>query len=176
LKLIRPLTPGPLPRGRWPQARGGRLSNSERELSFGEAIAWKQQGHIALRPRVLNLNKFYLTGENINFWRLKMGRDKSYAEIINSAKVMIAGLKSNGKRVARRGISADFTSKLEELQVTAMSLDNEQEDLKAELKTKTAELDSKIDGILKMMSEAKKAVKLEMEKEAWKSFGIQDSK
>jgi hypothetical protein len=62
------------------------------------------------------------------------------------------------------------------LQVTAMSLDNEQEDLKAKLKTKTAELDSKIDGILKMMSEAKKIVKLKMEKEAWKSFGIQDSK
>ncbi len=57
-----------------------------------------------------------------------------------------------------------------------MDLDNLQEDLKAKLKTKTAELDDKIEELGKMMSEAKKAVKLEMEKESWKSFGIDDKK
>lgn len=62
------------------------------------------------------------------------------------------------------------------MQRSVMTFDNEQEDMKARLKTKTAELDSKMADIDKMMSEAKKAVKLETEKEAWKSFGIQDAR
>jgi hypothetical protein len=54
----------------------------------------------------------------------------------------------------------------------ALGLDNEQEDLKAKLKTKTAALDTKMSELDAMMSEARKVVKLEMEKECWKSFGI----
>jgi len=105
-----------------------------------------------------------------------MGREKSYADSINSAKVMLAGLKLNTERVGKRGISADFIAELETAQKSAQDLDNEQEDLKAKLKTKTAELGVKMENLDKMMSEAKKAVKLEMEKEAWKSFGIQDAR
>ena len=103
-------------------------------------------------------------------------RKESYAEIINSAKVMLSGLKLNTERVGKRGITGEFITKLESIQKTAMDLDNEQEDLKAKLKTKTAELEGKIEELEKMMSEAKKVVKLEMEKESWKTFGIQDSK
>jgi len=56
------------------------------------------------------------------------------------------------------------------------TLDDEQEDLKAKLKTKTASLDSNIETLEKLLSEARKVVKLEMEKESWKSFGIADSR
>ena len=49
-------------------------------------------------------------------------------------------------------------------------------DSKRKLKTKTEELETQIESLNKMMSEAKKVVKLEMEKSTWKSFGIQDSK
>ncbi len=104
-----------------------------------------------------------------------MGR-LSYAEIINNAKVMLSGLKLNTERVGKRGITGDFITKLESIQKLSMDLDNEQEDLKAKLKTKTSELDNKIEELEKMMSEAKKVIKLEMEKESWKTFGIQDSK
>jgi hypothetical protein len=48
--------------------------------------------------------------------------------------------------------------------------------LKAKLKTKTASLDSTIDGLEKLISEVRKVVKLEMEKKTWKSFGIADSR
>jgi hypothetical protein len=61
-------------------------------------------------------------------------------------------------------------------QKQAQTLDDEQKDLKANLKTKTASLDSTIDNLEKLLSEARKVVKLEMEKESWKSFGIADSR
>lgn len=96
----------------------------------------------------------------------------SYASEINAAKLMVAGLKAKSDRVAKRGISGDFTSKLDTLQSDARSLDNEQEALKSRLKEKTAELEKKMKEMKKMMSEANKAVKLEMEKESWKEFGI----
>ena len=100
----------------------------------------------------------------------------SYAEIINSAKVMLSGLKLNTERVGKRGITGEFITNLETIQKSAMDLDNEQEDLKAKLKTKTSELDVKIEDLQKMLSEARKAVKLEMEQPAWKSFGIEDKR
>ncbi|MEK6793663.1 MAG: hypothetical protein AABZ39_02720 [Spirochaetota bacterium] len=101
-----------------------------------------------------------------------MAKSKSYASEINAAKLMAAGLKAQSARVAKRGISADFTSKLDALQNDARNLDNEQEALKAREKEKTAELKAKMKDLKKMMSEANKAVKLEMEKESWKEFGI----
>jgi hypothetical protein len=100
----------------------------------------------------------------------------SYAEQLKAVKVMVAGLKTNAARMAKRGLSADFTSKLEQTFTSVMTLDNEQEDLKAKLKSKTAELEKQVKVQLKLLSEATKVVKLEMEKETWKSFGIQASR
>ena len=89
---------------------------------------------------------------------------------------MLAGLKQYPDRVGKRGLDSQFISDLETLQKSAQELDNTQEDLKAKLKAKTAELDGHIITLDKKMSEAAKAVKLEMEKETWKSFGIQASR
>ena len=101
---------------------------------------------------------------------------RSYAEVINDVKLMVSGLKSNTDRVSKRGLDKDFISKLESIMVKSQTLDNEQEDLKAKLKTKTSELDNEMMELEKLMSESKKIVKLEMEKTSWRSFGIQDSK
>ena len=101
---------------------------------------------------------------------------RTYAETINSAKVMISGLKSNADRVSRRGIESAFVTKLESSYKNAQTLDDEQEDLKAKLKTKTASLEHELDTLNLLLSEARKVVKLEMEKETWKSFGIADTK
>ena len=100
----------------------------------------------------------------------------SYAETINFAKVMLSGLKSNTERLGRRGLDSDFVTGFEETMNSAMSIDNEQEDLKAQLKMKTASLDTKIDELNKLLSESKKVVKLEMEQESWKGFGIDDQR
>ena len=101
---------------------------------------------------------------------------RSYAEIINDAKLMISGLKSNTDRVSKRGLDKDFISKLESIMVKSQTLDNEQEDLKAKLKTKTSELDNEMMELEKLMSESKKVVKLEMPQETWQAFGISDKK
>jgi hypothetical protein len=103
----------------------------------------------------------------------KMGR-QTYAEVINSVKVMVSGLKANSDRVSKRGLSNDFITNLDSVMQDAMRLDNEQESLKAKLKQKTAELEGAMVKIDQQMSEAKKVVKLEMAKESWKEFGIQD--
>ena len=73
-------------------------------------------------------------------------------------------------------LQADFVVKFESAFTASQTLDNEQEDLKAKLKTKTAALDAKVSELEKFISEARKVVKLEMEKETWKSFGIADTK
>lgn len=101
---------------------------------------------------------------------------QTYAEVLNSAKVMSAGLGGNAERMSKRGIGADFISRLDAVRTSVMTLDNEQEDLKAKLKTKTAELDVRMEELQAMMSEAKKVVKLEMAKESWKSFGVSDTR
>lgn len=53
-----------------------------------------------------------------------MGQKKSYAEIINSAKVMLSGLKGNAERVGKRGITLEFIGKMEKLQRKGMTVDN----------------------------------------------------
>ena len=101
---------------------------------------------------------------------------RSYAEVINDVKLMVSGLKSNTDRVSKRGLDKDFISKLESIMVKSQTLDNEQEDLKAKLKTKTSELDNEMMELEKLMSESKKVVKLEMPQETWQAFGISDKK
>ena len=103
-------------------------------------------------------------------------RNSSYAEIINSAKVMLSGLKSNSDKRARRGIDNAALTEVEGLYQTAQTLYNEQESLKAKLKTKTAELDTTLDDLSAKMSEHKKLVKIDIPKESWKEFGIADSR
>lgn len=57
-----------------------------------------------------------------------------------------------------------------------LTLDNEQEALKARLKEKTPALLEKTTLAEKKMSELKKLVKLELPQETWKEFGIADKR
>lgn len=99
-----------------------------------------------------------------------------YAEQISSAQVMVAGLKSNATQVSRRGIDDTFVTKLESDRNDAGTLNNQQEKLKADLKSKTAELDAKMLEIEKSMTEARKIVKLDFPQDQWKQFGIEDKR
>ena len=101
-------------------------------------------------------------------------RSYSYAEKINDTKVMLAGLNAQAERVGKRGITAEFITRLQTINEEAKTLDNEQEANKARLKEITKSLDEKMKEQDVLYREAKKAVKLEMEKESWKEFGIKD--
>ena len=89
---------------------------------------------------------------------------------------MLAGLAANAERVGKRGIDQDFITKLDGLYQEALSIDNEQEALKARVKEKTDQLKKKMVEIEELFREAKKVVKLEMAQTSWKEFGIPDQR
>ena len=69
-----------------------------------------------------------------------------------------------------------FINKLDVNRNEAAALNDQQEKLKADLKTKTAELDAKMAEMDKAVTEAKKIVKLDFPQEQWKQFGIEDKR
>lgn len=100
----------------------------------------------------------------------------SYAEIVSQAQVMSTGLKAQAAQVAPRGIDADFVTKLEQARAKAIALNDEQERLKAELKTQTEALDAAMKALNALLGEAKKVVKLAIPQSGWQEFGIQDKR
>jgi len=101
---------------------------------------------------------------------------KTYAEVTNQVKTMLSGLQNNTDAVAKRGIDKEFILRLEKSLEMVKTLDNEQEALKAKLKTKTAELDGELVSLTAMLSEAKKVVKMSVDQTGWREFGIEDKK
>ena len=100
----------------------------------------------------------------------------TYAEQISNAQLMVAGLRAHATELTRRGLDETFTNKLETDRLASANLNNEQEKLKADLKTKTVALDTKLVEMEKAMAEAKKIVKLDFPVEQWKEFGILDKR
>jgi len=100
----------------------------------------------------------------------------TFAEVQNNLKTMISGLKQNPETVAKRGLDAEFTAKLEKSLEFIKQLDNEQETLKAKLKTKTTELDAELTNAKAMLSEAKKVVKMSVDQAGWREYGIEDKR
>ena len=99
---------------------------------------------------------------------------KTFAEVVNSGKLMVTGLEANAETVAVRGLAAEFTATLKTTVGNVERINGEQETLKAGLKTKTAELDAELATLNKMQSEARKVVKLAMDQTRWLEFGISD--
>ena len=102
---------------------------------------------------------------------------KTYAERINDAQVMYAGLLNNEAEAAKRGWSVDKTrQELGGTREAVITLNDEQERLKAELKTKTAEVNAKMAQLDALMTEARKIVKLGFPQTQWREFGISDKR
>ena len=101
---------------------------------------------------------------------------KTYSKEITDAQVMLAGIKTNVAVLAKRGINVEFTNELDNTINTCVNLNNEQEELKARLKTKTEELNKQLAELKKKISEARKIVKLDMPQTTWKEFGIEDKR
>lgn len=97
---------------------------------------------------------------------------KTYAEQISKAQVMMAGLRGNAAQVARRGLDEAFLTKLEADRLAASTLNDEQEKLKADTVTKTAQLEAKLTELAAQVSEAQKIVKMDFDQSRWKEFGI----
>jgi hypothetical protein len=100
----------------------------------------------------------------------------TFAELINSAQVMSAGMQNNATEASKRGWLPENTDKLIAARAAAIALNDQQEKLKAELKTKTAELDAKMAELKAIMKEAKKVVKLGCPQSGWLEFGVTDKR
>ena len=98
---------------------------------------------------------------------------KTYAASINSAQVMLAGIRSHVSELSRRGIDTTFQTELEGKINTTVAENNEQEKRKADLKAQTAIVDKSVKEMNAMVAEAQKIVKMDIPKEQWKEFGIQ---
>ena len=101
---------------------------------------------------------------------------KPYSKVITDAQVMLAGIKTNQKVLAKRKIDDDFADNLEKNINACVKLNNEQEELKARLKVKTEELKKQMAELGKRTSEAKKIIKLDMPQTSWKEFAIADKR
>jgi len=100
----------------------------------------------------------------------------TYADRIASAQVMVAGLRNNAEQVARRGLNIQFIDSIDANKSDASTLNDQQEKLKADEKSKTAELLAKLEELDARMAEAKKIVKLEFPQSRWREFGIADKR
>ena len=101
---------------------------------------------------------------------------KSYAEEVKKAQVMLSGLKGHASILERRGIDTGFITKLESKIDATITLNNEQEKLKADLKSKTANLDGEMKEMKTLVAEAQKIVKIDVPKAQWLEFGILSKK
>ncbi|MGE5581026.1 MAG: hypothetical protein ACM3X9_00645 [Bacillota bacterium] len=105
-----------------------------------------------------------------------MNPHNSYADDIAATKVMLSGLKANTDKLSKWGMDSEHLTNFEGIYNEVLNLDNEQEALKSRLKEKTALLNEKVAVMNKLYSNSKKVVKIQMPKESWKEFGIDDVK
>ena len=101
---------------------------------------------------------------------------KTYSKTITDTQVMVQGIKDNQEVLSKRQIDGAFADELQTDVDACIALNNEQETLKAKLKSKTEELDAAIASMNKKSSEARKIIKLDMQKSTWREFGIEDKR
>jgi hypothetical protein len=103
-------------------------------------------------------------------------RKFSYAEKINSAKLLAEGLGKHLDELSPVGLNEAYVTNLENQRKTTENLNVQQERLKAELKNTTSSLTKEIRTIDNMVSRGRKLVKIEIPFPLWKEFGIGDVK
>lgn len=99
---------------------------------------------------------------------------ESFAKVLLQGKLMVAGLSQTAKSKLPGGIKEDLGIDMEVLIKELESLDAQQEKLKAELKTKTEELERTRKKFEKIYADTKKRVKLDVPKTQWLAYGIED--
>ena len=95
---------------------------------------------------------------------------------LTAARLMAEGIRKRAEAVAKVGIDEAKLGELETLTQSLVALDNEQEELKARLKTKTAELEATQKKLKETVATAKKLVKVAVPQTDWLTFGISDKK
>lgn len=101
---------------------------------------------------------------------------KSQSEVIAETGVMVQGIRQNQDVLSKRGIDTTFADNLQENIDKCVTLNQEQETLKAQLKSKTEELNIAFAEMEKKSATARKIIKIDIRQSLWKEFGIADKK
>ena len=96
----------------------------------------------------------------------------TYAETLAAAQLISAGMRANLDKLAKRGMDAGFIAGMDGSAQKVAELNAEQEALKTRLKVKTSELESALADLKSQISESKKVIKLALDKDYWKEFGV----
>ena len=96
----------------------------------------------------------------------------SFSQYVTDFRTMVGGVTTRLADLTGSGVSAADAAELEALTDELASLNLEQEDLKAQLKTKTQELNDKLKKAKAKHSIMSKRVKLATPQAHWKAFGI----
>ncbi|MDR0725678.1 MAG: hypothetical protein LBF59_06715 [Prevotellaceae bacterium] len=104
-----------------------------------------------------------------------MGK-KTQSQEITDTGIMVNGIRANQDVLSKRGIDNAFANELQFKVDECVTLNAEQETLKARLKTKTEELDAAFASMQKKAMEARKIIKLDIPQSLWKEFGINDKR
>lgn len=105
-----------------------------------------------------------------------MGKNASMAALIQSAKLMAGGIEAKKDILAKSDLDEAKAKAIRERADKVSALDEKQEQLKAQLKACTAEIDAEQDALESELAAAKKTVKYFVPKEDWKAFGIDDKR
>ena len=102
---------------------------------------------------------------------------KNFAQSLSDARLMADAVKAHIDELkASTGMAEDTGEKLEALIKSMSDLDTAQEKLKAELKSTTSSLNSRLAELSQVMTSSRQRVKLALPKEQWKEFGITASR
>lgn len=103
-------------------------------------------------------------------------RKVSYAERINSAKLLGEGTSKHLDELNHVGLDEAFITDLKNQRDKAEALNVIQERLKAELKNTSLNLRKEMRIMNRMVSKGRKLVKIEIPVSQWKEFGIEDTR
>lgn len=101
---------------------------------------------------------------------------KVYSDQIVKAQSLVYGLKRNLELLKSKGINKEFISKLEADNNLALSYDEENEKIKADLRAKARRANAKLNEIKAQVKAAKKIIKNDFDKSKWEQFGIADKR
>jgi hypothetical protein len=101
----------------------------------------------------------------------------SFSDLLNNSTLMSNNIKLNSEKIGRYGLGLPmFTDQMDADIQQAKALNQEQERIKAELKSKTDELNSLKVRLNESYALAKKTVKLAEPQLNWVAYGITDKK
>jgi hypothetical protein len=100
----------------------------------------------------------------------------AFSDRIVSNKIMIANIKANQDRLTTWGLTSQYVTQMETLFNDVLTMDNNHEALKAQLKTMTADLNAKMEQLEQMFRDAKKIIKIQEPQEAWVGYGFNAQK